>query len=44
MSAWERYNYVDLLNGEKIEMTDDERNAKPGKIDNEDILFVLPKR
>ena len=43
MTAWERYNYVDLLIGEKIEMTDDERNAKPGKIDNEDILFVLPK-
>ena len=43
MTAWERYNYVDLLIGEKIEMTDDERNAKPGKIDNEDILLVLPK-
>ncbi len=43
MTAWERYNYVDLLIGEKIEMTDEERNASPGKIDNEDILFVLPK-
>jgi hypothetical protein len=27
MSAWERYNYVDLLIGEKIEMTEEERNA-----------------
>lgn len=43
MSVWERYNFVDLINGEKIEMTDDERNAKPGKIDNEDILFTVPK-
>jgi len=43
MTAWERYNYVDLLIGENVEMTDDERNAPPGKIDNEDILFVLPK-
>jgi hypothetical protein len=43
MSAWERYNYVDLLIGEKVEMTDEERNAQPGKINNEDILFPLPK-
>jgi hypothetical protein len=43
MSAWERYNYVDLLIGEKVEMTDEERNAQPGKISNEDILFPLPK-
>jgi len=43
LSQWERYNYVDLIDGNKLEMSDDERNAKPGKINNEEILFQLPK-
>ena len=43
LSQWERYNYVDLIDGNKLEMSDDERNAKPGKINNEEILFQVPK-
>jgi len=38
MRQWERYNYFDLLIGEKNEVKDNQRNIKPGKIDNEDIL------
>ncbi len=43
MKSWKRYNYFDLLIGEKNELGDLQRNINPGKIDNEDILEVLQK-
>lgn len=42
IDTYQRYLYLDYLQGEPLEIADSDR-VKPGPIDNKDIILVPPK-
>ena len=42
IEAYQRYLYLDYLQGEPLEIADSDR-VKPGPIDNSDIILEPPK-